>query len=303
MISHLNKGNKKKNPKIFTATSNEDSRSVTAENSPIGPLHNDQQFRSDSNTATSMKKSDSIIDIDSQKKQSPSRIPRSPMPRRRSIDSSSPNVKNASPITDLPLFSRKISTYRSVRKSAESASTTASNTSASPSTKIGTPKLMRKQASADEPDHSIQKTPKNKTTNLQQNIRITKPKHASPKKITTSPLAREIWEVTESAENDAQMLEKMKQLLSKYKMSSPLKYPSNRRPSNASQLDDGDTMEFNSLNLYQPPENSLRKTRSNSVISSRDNIAFGKGDILIADRPVRGTTRIPAPIRQNTELY
>lgn len=267
-------------------------------------MHSDQQFRSDSNTPTSMKKSESIIEIDSQKKnQSPSRIPRSPMARRRSIDSSSPNANNDSPTaTGLPIFSRKIPTYRSVRKTAESTSSPASNASASPLTKIGTPKLMRKQVSADEPD-SIQKTPKNKTTNLQQNIRIIKSKHGSPKKVTTSPLAREIWEVTESAENDAQMLEKMKQLLSKYKMNSPLKYPSNRRPSNASQLDDNDAMEFNSLNLYQPPENSLRKTRSNSVISSRDNIAFGKGDILIADRPVRGTTRIPAPIRQNTELY
>lgn len=288
--------------KIFAATSNEASRSVTTESSPIEPLHNDQPFRSNSNTPTSMKKSDSIIDIDSQKKQSSSRIPRSPMPRRRSIDSSSPNANNASPATGLPLFSRKIPTYRSVRRPAETASTPASNASASPSTKIGTPKLMRKQASADETD-SMQKTPKNRTTTSQQNIRITKPKHASPKKVTTSPLAREIWEVTESAKNDAQMLEKMKQLLSKYKMSSPLKYPSNRRPSNASQFDDDDAMEFNSLNLYQPPENSLRKTRSNSVISSRDSIAFGKGDILIADRPVRGTTRIPAPIRQNTELY
>lgn len=250
-----------------------------------------------------MKKSDSTIEIDSQRKQSPSRIPRSPMPRRRSIDSSSPIANNTSPTIGLPLFSRKIPTYRSVRRSAECTLTPASNISVSPSTKIGTPKLMRKQASADEPDNSIRKTPNTKTTNLQQNIRITKPKHGSPKKGTASPLAREIWEVTESAENDAQMLEKMKQLLSKYKASSPLKYPSNRRPSNASQLDDDHAIEFNSLNLYQPPDNSLRKTRSNSVISSRDNIAFGKGDILLADRPVRGTTRIPAPIRQNTELY
>lgn len=254
-----------------------------------------------------MKKSNSIIEINSQKKyQSPSRIPRSPIPRRRSIDSSSPNANSASPTTGLPLFSRKIPTYRSMRKSTESASTSVSNTGAmSPLKKIGTPKLMRKHTSADEPD-SIEKIPKNKMiNNIQQNIRITKPnKHLSPKKLMTSPLARQIWEVTESAENDAQILEQMKQLLSKYKMSSPLKYPSNRQPSNATQFDDNDAMEFNSLNLYQPPENSLRKTRSNSVISSRDNIAFGKGEILMGNRSVRGsTTRIPTPIRQNTELY
>lgn len=268
---------------------------------------------------------------DALQKKSPSRIPRSPMARRRSIDSSSPSSANATPTTTgLPVFSRKMPVYRSVRKTV----TTDGISNSARSTPIqnqigklgnGSQKLVQKPITSD--DSTDMKSIGGTSSNNNQKIktpfqphsnqyRFTKSKNnTSPRKMSTSPLAQQILEVAESAQNDAQMLEKMKKLLSKYKNNNKsndvddLEYSPRRKPNKSPSFQsDNDESEFNSLDsqsneltIARQQSSPLRKNRSNSVVSSRDNIACGN---LIADRPViRGTTRIPAPIRQNSELY
>lgn len=273
---HINKFKIQKSLTIFIlATSNEDSQCVTTASSPVGTPD-----RPESTTPQALRKSGNSLD-DPTKKKSPSRIPRSPMARRRSIDTSSPSGQSPIPstTTGLPVFSRKMPVYRSVRK------TTPTDTGRT------TQKPIQKQSSADEMD-SLKFSGNKKSI----------AKNPSPKKVAATPLAQQILEVAESAQDDAQMLEKMKQLLNKYKTESGGGGSKGNSPNRKMSME-MDENRYNSMVYGQEmtrEQNTLRKTRSNSTISSRDNLAFGN---IITDRPVRGQTRIPAPIRQNTELY
>lgn len=149
--------------------------------------------------------------------------------------------------------------------------------------------------------------------------RIAKSTTTSPIKQSTSPLAQQILEAAESAKNDSQMLEKMKLLLSKYttnKSSSKSSGSPNRSRSTATpspikskdEFEDFTTAWVNSNGSLDHASNccasSKVHSKRSSAASSCDSTAYGKGDILVAARREKGgVSRIPAPIRQNTELY
>lgn len=277
-------------------------------------------------------------------KKSLTKIPRSPMTRRKSFDSSSVHSDIAS--TNAPSqISRKMPVYRSVRKAMSPQATESSATTGTKQDNgtwsgrsIGTKKRASLGSESFQPlnkasnntgsstNLSNQKVQFQRNSDLrsskcqydQNGRRIAKSTTTSPIKqsASTSPLAQQILEAAESAKNDSQMLEKMKLLLSKYTVNktktngSPNRSRSTATPSpikNKDDFEDFTTAWVNSNGSLDRASNccAANKVHSkrSSAASSCDSNAYGKGEILVAARRERGVSRIPAPIRQNTELY
>lgn len=284
-------------------------------------------------------------------KKSLSKIPRSPMTRRKSVDSCSILNDNDNN-TGLPVIARKMPVYRSVRKTSPSkpASETVnipkgSNNAAQKQDigtwngRSGTPK--RRPSLGSESFQSLSNKNSGSSTNLspksfqrnsdtrtsrcqydQNGRRIVKSTNTSPVKqnsSSSSPLAQQILEAAESAKNDSQMLEKMKLLLSKYTVNSKSNNKSsgssNRSRSTATpspiknkdEFEDFTTAWVNSNGSLDRASNCCASNKGHSkrssAASSCDSTAYNKSEILISNRRERGVSRIPAPIRQNTELY
>lgn len=309
----------------------------------------DDDITVDVSNTTGLRKTGFSDDLysDNLTKKTFSKIPRSPMARRKSIDSCSVTSDTAS-TTGL----RKMSAYRSVRKTSSpniEVQEALAKMTPSPSKKdIGTwngrpgagnkkrptvgtesftPISNKNSGSTSNLSQKGTTTPfqRNGETRIsrcqydQNGRRIVKSTNTSPVKQSTSPLAQQILEAAESAKNDSQMLEKMKLLLSKYTVTKPSTKSSgssNRSRSTATPSPVKNKDEFEDFTAAWVASNgSLDRTsnccaptkahsKRSSAASSCESTGYGKGDILVSARRERGgVSRIPAPIRQNTELY
>lgn len=241
------------------------------------------------------------------------KIPRSPMMVRRKSDLCSEIV------TGLPVNSlRKSPVYRSVRKPTAQKETTP----ATPPSKITNPKNINtwngRSTNKNRPAlaNDTFQTPtqnssfnRNSSSRTSQNLydkngRRIKSTNSSPTKTTTtSPLAQQILEAAGNAKNDSQMLEKMKALLSKY----------TKVNGNGKDYDDDDfttawvnsngTLDRATTN-FSPSPTKMQSKRSSAASSIDSNHSKDTTSAsIITSRRDRGVSRIPAPIRQNTELY
>lgn len=285
--------------------------------------------------------SDNLYGDEHSAKKAISKIPRSPMTRRRSIDS----VNSDTPVTGLPLMSRKLPVYRSVRKPSpvnNETITVAANTTKDNNgtwsgrsankkrSSLGTEILQPLNNGSNKGSFQRQSDVRSSQCMYDKNGRRIKSTSTSPTKQATSPLAQQILEAAESAKNDAHMLEKMKLLLSKYTVttkrgtngaspsrtklsgntSSPSRTASTASPSPSKQnskeeYEDFTTAWVNSNGSLDRVSNCCSPVKSHSKRSSAASSVdstHGK-DVTITARRDRGMSRIPAPIRQNTELY
>lgn len=250
-----------------------------------------------------------------------SRIPRSPAPlRRKSIDTTSNLLTSGLPMT------RKLPTYQSMRKPV----VRTLNAQVKEAPKAPVPKITntwsgraapKKRASLGPDTFSGPKssTPEPPASNFVRNStvrashsavydkngrRVNKSTNSSPTKSPSpSPLAQQILEAAGNAKNDSQMLEKMKKLLSRYtdKKTSPVEPPKDYE-------DDFTTAWVNSNGTLDRVSSSCSgspvkmQSKRSSAASSIDSTLSREGPIIAA-RPNRGSSRIPAPLRQNTVLY
>lgn len=263
------------------------------------------------------------------------------MTRRRSVDS----VNSDTPVTGLPLMSRKLPVYRSVRKPSpvnnETSAIATNNVKDNNGTwsgrsankkrsSLGTEIFQPLNTAANKSSFQRQVDVRASQTLYDKNGRRIKSTSTSPTKQATSPLAQQILEAAESAKNDAHMLEKMKLLLSKYTVTakrstsgaspcrgkfngntaSPTRTASTASPSPSKQNSKEDYEDFTTAwvnsngsldrvsNCCSPVKSHSKRSSAASSIDS----THGK-DIGVLARRERGISRIPAPIRQNSELY
>ncbi|GAB0099266.1 GAS2-like protein pickled eggs [Sergentomyia squamirostris] len=259
-------------------------------------------------SATGLRKtgfSDNLYD-DGQKKTTVSRIPRSPMATRRKSTEPSSEI-----VTGLPLVSRKTPIYRSVRKTTPVKEIpTEKNTwngrdtkkRSSLTTETFTPPA--RSASSTSPFHRNSAGTRatisggglyDKNGRRMKSTSLT----TSPvKSAITSPLAKQILHAAGSAKSDSQILKKMRELLTKYERENSV------------------TGEYESLDLTTawvnsngaldragsgPPKSTATSKKSTgSTISS---VESASGVASPTPRRDRGISRIPAPVRQNTDLY
>lgn len=139
------------------------------------------------------------------------------------------------------------------------------------------------------------------------------------KNYTTSPLAQQLLEAASSAKNDAQILEKMKTLLSRYSSSSSAKNgttpnSTTTKPNSTKKTGGGAVYEdFTSAWVHSngtlerssscsPPTKTLSK-RSSAASSTESTHSRDVSSVIVSPRRERGMSKIPGPIRQHTELY
>ncbi|KNC23085.1 hypothetical protein FF38_10470, partial [Lucilia cuprina] len=125
-----------------------------------------------------------------------------------------------------------------------------------------------------------------------------------------SPLAQQLLEAASSAKNDAQILEKMKTLLLQYSTTNnKVQTTSTPRSQNAKKPDYEDfttAWVHSNGNLERssscsPPTKSLSKR--SSAASSCGSTNSRDMSVVVSPRRERGMSKIPAPVRQHTELY
>lgn len=137
----------------------------------------------------------------------------------------------------------------------------------------------------------------------------------------SSPLAQQLLEAASSAKNDAQILEKMKSLLSRYaagnqaKTGSGSKANGNINGKKTPVYEDFTTAWVHSSGNLERSEScsppaKARSKRSSAASSCESNhsnsgaAAAGAGaSSVVSPRRERGMSKIPAPVRQHTELY
>lgn len=251
-----------------------------------------------------------------------SRIPRSPAPlRRKSIDTTSNSQTSGLPLT------RKLPTYQSMRKpvvrsvvkdvptkepTAKGTSTWSGRPAAKKRTSLGPDTFSQHKSATPEP--SPTGFVRNSTVRASHSAvydkngrRVNKSTNSSPtKSLSPSPLAQQILEAAGSAKNDSQMLEKMKKLLSRYTTTSTDKKSPVEPPKEY--VDDFTTAWVNSNGTLDRVSSSCSgspvkmQSKRSSAASSIDSMLSREVPILAA-RPNRGSSRIPAPVRQNTLLY
>ncbi|XP_064546615.1 GAS2-like protein pickled eggs [Drosophila montana] len=137
----------------------------------------------------------------------------------------------------------------------------------------------------------------------------------------SSPLAQQLLEAASSAKNDAQILEKMKTLLSRYAAGN--QQQQQQRPGNSCVNNGKRTPVYEDFttawvhsngNLERSescsPPAKARSKRSSAASScgsnnSRDMTAAGPAaaGAVVSPRRERGMSKIPAPVRHHTELY
>ncbi|XP_054727203.1 GAS2-like protein pickled eggs [Anastrepha obliqua] len=286
-----------------------------------------------------------------------SKIPRSPVAqRRRSLDNSncsSSSMLDLSTRTGLPVFQRKQPVYRSVRRPAsemhrnsDNASTTslARKSAIPPVREVTNTWSGRAAAGKKRPTLNADTfTPNNgastpPTANAFERNTRTRSSHilydsngrrvrgctasltTSPvKNYATSPLAQQLLEAASSAKNDAQILEKMKVLLSRYSTNSN---SNNGTTPNASPNSKNAVTSNNKKPVYEdftsawvhsngnlersnscsPPTKTLSK-RSSAASSTESTHSREVSSVIVSPRRNRGLSKIPAPTRQHTELY
>lgn len=140
-----------------------------------------------------------------------------------------------------------------------------------------------------------------------------------------SPLAQQLLEAASSAKNDAQILEKMKSLLYRYAAGNQQKQQpqqqQQQRPGNGKKTpvyeDFTSAWVHSNGNLERSescsPPAKARSKRSSAASSCGSNNSTGVGTgaaataaaaaAVISPRRERGLSKIPAPVRQHTELY
>ncbi|KAG4072087.1 hypothetical protein HA402_015586 [Bradysia odoriphaga] len=278
-----------------------------------GVFITDEDITIDISTTTGLRKTGFSANLygDDGTPKATTKIPRSPMLVRRKSDLCSEIV------TGLPVNSmRKSPVYRSVRKPTVSKETTP----VAPPSKMTSPKNINtwngRSTSKNRPAvaNDTFQTPaqnssfnRNSSSRTSQNMydkngRRIKSTNSSPTKTTTSPLAQQILEAAGNAKNDSQMLEKMKALLSKY----------TKVNGNGKEYDDDDfttawvnsngTLDRATTN-FSPSPTKMQSKRSSAASSIDSNHSKDTSASIITTRRDRGVSRIPAPIRQNTELY
>lgn len=250
-----------------------------------------------------------------------SKIPRSPAPvrRRRSIDNvSTESTKDTS-------LSRKTPVYRSVRKPTANVATTGtkkeiptkdvntwSGRTAKKRPTIGTDTFSSNGVTTNgnnsSPSFNRNSSIRGSQTLYDKNGRrlpksTTASANTSPTKptVATSPLAQQLLEAAGSAKNDTQILEKMKTLLSKYTKNKT-------DEGNTKDYDDFTTAWVNSNGTLDRVTNCSTspvkmQSKRSSAASSIDSVHSKDITAVLSPRRDRGLSRIPAPIRQNTELY
>lgn len=129
-----------------------------------------------------------------------------------------------------------------------------------------------------------------------------------------SPLAQQLLEAASSAKNDAQILEKMKTLLLQYSTTNNKVQTAN--PNRTQQQQSNKKPDYEDFttawvhsngNLERssscsPPTKSLSK-RSSAASSCGSTQSKGDASVVVSPRRDRGMSKIPAPVRQHTELY
>lgn len=135
------------------------------------------------------------------------------------------------------------------------------------------------------------------------------------KSLSPSPLAQQILEAAGTARNDSQMLEKMKRLLSRYTTNNDAPATGAGDAAAPTTVDDFTTAWVNSNGTLDRVGSSSscsgspvkmqskRSSAASSVDSAQSRELAALAAAAAAPRPNRGTSRIPAPIRQNTVLY
>lgn len=280
-----------------------------------GVFITDDDITIDISSSTGLRKtgfSANLYGDDGTPRPSTTKIPRSPMLARRNSDLCSEIV------TGLPVNSvRKSPVYRSVRKPNVTPKEVIPVT---PPTKTTNPKNINtwngRSTNKNRPalgNDTFQSPPqnnsftRNSSSRTSQNLydkngRRIKSTNSSPTKTTTSPLAQQILEAAGNAKNDTQMLEKMKALLSKY----------TKVNGNGKDYDEDDftTAWVNSNGKLDrattpcsPSPTKMQSKRSSAASSIDSNHSKETSVSIITARRDRGVSRIPAPIRQNTELY
>ncbi|XP_020716794.1 GAS2-like protein pickled eggs isoform X2 [Ceratitis capitata] len=280
-----------------------------------------------------------------------SKIPRSPLAqRRRSLDNSncsSASMQDLSTRTGLPVFNRKQPVYRSVRRpvaemNRHSDSATARKSATPPVREVtntwsGRAAGGKKRPTLNADTFNAAHSGATPTGNLafERNTRTrssqilydsngrrvrgcTASLTTSPvKNYTTSPLAQQLLEAASSAKNDAQILEKMKVLLSRYstnnsgsgggqngRTSTGTGNINNKKPvyedfTSAWVHNNGNLERSNSCS---PPTKTLSK-RSSAASSTESTQSREVASVIVSPRRDRGLSKIPAPTRQHTELY
>lgn len=262
----------------------------------------------------------------------PRKIPYSPiLQRRRSLDNSSCHSSmadvhrspdnNSSSIrsqTGVPVFNRKKPVYRSVRKPNELANearkTPGKDVTNTWSGRVPPTGKKRPTMTAETFSPSFNRNSKTRSSQILYDSNGRRVKGGaslttSPvKNNASSPLAQQLLEAANSAKNDAQILEKMKALLSRYSttnLGSPRTAANNlnKKPI----YDDFTTAWVNSNGHLErssscSPPTKVASKRS-SAASSNDSTHSRDGGFIVSPRRDRGLTRIPLPTRQNTELY
>lgn len=243
-----------------------------------------------------------------------SKIPRSPLPlRRKSIDNGSNGTESN---TGHPIMSRKTPVYRSVRKPATAKESTVKGAGSKDiNTWSGRTNKKRPTFGSDTfqapPSSASPSFNRNSAIRASQTLydkngrRIVKSTTTSPTKTSTSPLAQQILEAAGTAKNDTQILEKMKTLLSRYTNGKSVDQVDK-------EFDDFTAAWVNSngtldrvINCGASPVKmqSKRSSAASSIDSCHSRDSSAVPSAVLSPRRDRGMSRIPAPIRQNTELY
>ncbi|XP_036319675.1 GAS2-like protein pickled eggs [Rhagoletis pomonella] len=289
-----------------------------------------------------------------------SKIPHSPMaPRRRSLDNSncsSSSMQDLSTRTGLPIFQRKQPVYHSVRRPANEINRNRDNVSTSVATRknitppgrevtntwsgrAGGKKRPTLNADIFAPKTSTATPPavsafeRNTRTRSSQLLYDSNGRRVrgctaslttSPvKSYATSPLAQQLLEAASSAKNDAQILEKMKVLLSRYstncnsnKGAATSAYANSKNATTATSSNAAKKTVYEDFttawvhsngNLERssscsPPTKTLSK-RNSAASSTESTHSREVSSVIVSPRRERGLSKIPAPTRQHTELY
>lgn len=240
----------------------------------------------------------------SSKAQPISKIPISPTPsRRKSADT--PTATNEK----TNLLNRKIPTYRSVRSKMNPPSADQKD-----NTWSGRTTKQRQSLAADTFDTKASSTlsrnspARTSSTSYDKNGRRNKPisnsVNTSPNKTgQKSTLAQQLMEAAVAAENDSQIIEKVKNLLSKYSTSE-------RQSSNeGNEYDDFTTAWVKNNGIVDTnvasgePLKAQSKKGSSLSTTSEGAMLQDIPSVISPRRGDRGVSKIPAPVRSNTGLY
>lgn len=234
---------------------------------------------------------------------SASKIPMSPTPsRRKSADTPAAVSEKTSSLN------RKIPTYRSVRSKMTPSNEQKDNTWSGRTTK------QRQSLAADTFETKGSSTlsrnspGRSSSTSYDKNGRRSKPVsnsvNTSPSKSgPVSTLAQQLMEAATAAENDSQMIEKVRKLLSKYSNSQQ-----SSTEGNGSEYDDFTTawVKNNGIvdsNVTSSPSKAQSKKGSSLSTTSEGARIQDIPSVISPRKGDKGASKIPAPVRSNTGLY